>query len=61
MQGLFELGKPEVLNAEQVDLVKRHLAMVFIHEIDPAMGGPKQQVKLDEAHFPGSPKPVFRC
>lgn len=34
LQGLFEVGKPESLNAEQTELIKRHLDMVFFHEID---------------------------
>lgn len=27
------------LNTGQVELVKRHLALVFKHEIDPSLGG----------------------
>jgi hypothetical protein len=50
LQGLFELGAPKALDERQTDLVKRHLAMVFIHEIDPSMGGPEEQRKLSEAH-----------
>lgn len=54
LQGLFELGKPESLNAEQTDLVKRHLAMVFHHEIDPSY--PKQQIPaLDHLHGQAGP------
>lgn len=49
LQGLFELGKPESLTAEQTALVKKHLDMVFIHEIDPSY--PKgQQQALNQAH-----------
>lgn len=55
LQGLFELGKPVALTAEQADLVKRHLAMVFVHEIDPSMGAPEHQAKLDDAHAPKPP------
>jgi hypothetical protein len=50
MQGLFELGKPTELNAEQTDLVKRHLALVFLHEIDPSAGPPAHQQMLNELH-----------
>lgn len=49
LQGLFELGAPEVLTAEQTDLVKRHLNMVFIHDIDPKYPA-VQQSALNEAH-----------
>ncbi len=49
LQGMFELGNPQALNAEQTDMVKRHLAMVFKHEIDPSY--PKQQqAVLDALH-----------
>lgn len=55
LQGLFELGNPSSLDAKQTDLVKRHLAMVFTHEIDPSY--PKeQQAKLNEQHG-SSPAP----
>lgn len=50
LQGLFELAAPKVLDERQTDLVKRHLAMVFIHEIDPSMGGLEHQRRLTEAH-----------
>lgn len=50
LQGLFELGSPVSLDANQTDLVKRHLAMVFVHEIDPSAGGPAQQEMLNKIH-----------
>jgi hypothetical protein len=49
LQGLFELGAPTQLNAEQTDLIKRHLAMVFLHEIDKTY--PEgEQTALNELH-----------
>lgn len=54
LQGLFELAKPENLTPDQTALVKKHLDMVFIHEIDPSY--PKeQQPALNEAHKPDRP------
>jgi hypothetical protein len=50
LQGLFELAKPEALTKEQTELVRRHLAMVFAHEIDPSMGDEKAQKILDDIH-----------
>lgn len=50
LQGLFELADPKQLDQKQTDLIKRHLAMVFVHEIDPAAGPPAHQAKLDVAH-----------
>jgi hypothetical protein len=40
----------EGLTASQVEVIKKHLAMVFVHEIDPSMGGPEQQAKLNDLH-----------
>jgi len=53
LQGLFEVGEPTELSAKQTDLIKRHLAMVFVHEIDASYPDDQQQ-KLDAAHN-GSP------
>lgn len=50
LQGFFEIGKSTELNAEQTDLVKRHLALVFKHEIDPSYGGPQHQQELEKIH-----------
>lgn len=38
LQGLFELDSPKELNVRQTTLIKKHLAMVFKHEIDPSFG-----------------------
>ena len=59
LQGYFEIHgnrpvlEPESvynLNDSQVYMIKRHLAMVFIHEIDPSMGSKLHQDKLTESH-----------
>lgn len=50
LQGLFELGNPTQLDAQQTDLVKRHLAMVFKHEIDPSAGSAAHQKELSNIH-----------
>lgn len=49
LQGLFEVGEPTTLNEKQVDLIKRHLNMVFIHEIDATYPA-EQQNALNTAH-----------
>jgi hypothetical protein len=36
LQGVFEGAKVTSLNEEQVKVIKNHLSMVFIHEIDPS-------------------------
>lgn len=52
LQGFFEITGADSLtmNAEQVAMVKKHLALVFIHEIDPSMGGKDHQEKLNDIH-----------
>lgn len=73
LQGYFEIsGQPlEGFGREQVAAIQRHLAMVFVHEIDPSMGPPAHQEKLNEAHglppgtkIGGGPAPgggLYRC
>lgn len=51
LQGLFEVAEPTSLDEKQTDLIKRHLNMVFIHEIDPSFPA-SQQKPLDDAHTP---------
>jgi hypothetical protein len=36
LQGLFELGNIKTLDERQVDTIKNHLKLVFLHEIDPS-------------------------
>ena len=37
LQGYFELqGTNQVLTPEQVQIIKNHLKLVFLHEIDPS-------------------------
>ncbi len=53
LQGLLEIGKPETLNKEQVEIIKNHLNLVFKHEIDPSLneGKSKEEVKeLQDVH-----------
>lgn len=74
LQGYFEVdaelgdGDPE-LTPKQVACIKRHLALVFAHDVDPAIDGgdPAKKAKLDAVH--GSRPPtnspdkdiVYRC
>lgn len=41
---------PVALSAAQVACLRRHLALVFLHEIDPSMGGAAAQQALDKVH-----------
>jgi len=49
LQGYFELSDGGRFTAEQSETVKRHLAMVFVHEIDPSFPS-EQQSTLDKVH-----------
>jgi hypothetical protein len=54
LQGLLEIGKPETLNKEQVEIIKNHLNLVFKHEIDPSLneGKSKEEVQdLQNVHY----------
>lgn len=61
LQGFFEItesatkGHPEmlVLDSHQIKVIRNHLNMVFIHEIDPSMGGKQHQETLQAAHGGG--------
>ena len=70
LQGYFELTEPDAMTVEQTEMVKRHLALVFIHDIDPKQGTPEHQAELQAAHDkPGRPQiggtgpggEVYRC
>ncbi len=50
LQGIFEVGDVKELNASQIAIVRAHLSMVFVHEIDPSMGDQKHQELLTELH-----------
>jgi len=50
LQGVYELNKPASFSAEQTELIRRHLQLVFQHDIDPSAGGPEVQAKLNATH-----------
>jgi len=69
LQGYFEL---QSAGLEKVSLnlgithnaavvIKRHLDLVFAHEIDPAAGGPEVQKKLNAIHNGTVKDAVMRC
>ena len=50
------------MNEKQVEILKNHLAMVFVHEIDPSFGDQKKQDKLNNLHNPsGHPNVLMKC
>lgn len=50
LQGFFEIQNPLEITEEQTEMIKKHLSLVFIHEIDPSMGDKKHQTKLNNVH-----------
>ena len=52
LQGYLELraNKDASLSTEQARCIASHLALVFTHDIDPSMGAPAHQTKLNEIH-----------
>ena len=69
LQGMFELANPQEFGPEQTKMIRQHLAMVFVHDIDPQAGGPEVQQKLNSLHGPSGlsgpscppGNPVYRC
>jgi len=48
LQGFFELSGHTRLDADQVKMVRNHLNLVFIHDIDPTVPG--DPTKLQAVH-----------
>lgn len=68
LQGKIEIdgagpqGTISALSIDQVAVIRDHLQMVFVHDIDPKAGGPEVQEKLNKIHNPfGSNEPGMRC
>lgn len=65
LQGVFEVAELNSLNYKQTQMIKDHLNMVFIHEIDPSYPESQQQA-LNDAHdgaekHPFHNNPKMRC
>lgn len=60
LQGFMELSETSNLSERQVDMIKNHLNLVFVHEIDPQDGGPEVQTKLNMVHK-GTQGVMVRC
>ena len=50
LQGFFEVSNAETITKEQTTMIKKHLNLVFKHEIDPSMGDEKHQQELNAIH-----------
>jgi len=71
LQGFFEIVEADhdgkvLLTEKRTDTIKKHLSMVFKHEIDPSMGNNDHQEELTIIHEDGGsmtipPGDVVRC
>lgn len=65
LQGHLELrglNSGLALDAGQVECIRKHLNLVFKHEIDLSAGSAEHQLKLDAIHNPNTPGGLLaRC
>jgi len=65
LQGFFEITKSNQslieLTSDQVDMIQKHLNLVFAHEIDPSMGNPEHQSQLNSIHSNRPDSAIVRC
>jgi hypothetical protein len=64
LQGHFELNGYNALTKEQVEMIGKHLNLVFLHEIDPSYGDEKHQEELNNIHNENlqlKPGSIMRC
>lgn len=62
LQGFFEVSNPKTIDESQTEQIKKHLALVFKHEIDPAMGDAIHQQDLNHIHNGGGKNDtLLRC
>lgn len=69
LQGNFEVANVKSFDEAQTDQIRKHLALVFKHEIDPSYPA-KQQEELNKIHSGNTPQgtgmqhgsgTTFRC
>lgn len=63
LQGKIEIdGEHKALTSSQVEVIAKHLALVFVHDINPQEGDKTVQDKLNKIHnSPNNPNPLIRC
>lgn len=50
LQGYFEISDVKTIGEKETEIIKKHLNLVFKHEIDPSMGDEKHQQELNNIH-----------
>ncbi len=69
LQGYFEIANEKTIGEVETHLIRKHLNLVFKHEIDPSMGDSKHQEELNLIHNdnqstggkPSNNATIFRC
>lgn len=62
LMGMWEVRGVSALTKEEVQEIKNHLDMVFVHDIDPKAGNQIHQDHLNEIHSGNnSGKVTLRC
>jgi hypothetical protein len=72
LQGFIEISEQDTtdasgITADQLVCIRKHLDMVFVHEIDPSMGDKEHQDALNKLHNKVNamehrlPPPKMRC
>jgi len=50
LKGVFELDDIKSFDEKQTKMIRQHLKLAFIHEIDPSMGDKEHQALLQDIH-----------
>lgn len=70
LQGYFEIAKPVTIHKEEVEMIQKHLSMVFVHEIDPLFGEDNAKLNVihnssikteGNLHIGNTIEPLYRC
>ena len=61
LQGFLEISDSKTVDEKQLESIKKHLNLVFVHEIDPSMGDAKEQKKLNQIHHGPGKDLLMRC
>ena len=61
LQGYFEISGQKEISEAQTDMIKRHLALVFKHEIDPSIPDPDGSLQaIHDGNKPNG-ETLLRC
>ena len=61
LQGFLEVSEEKTINEKQTEIIRKHVNLVFKHEIDPSMGDVEAQKLLNKIHHPASKDTLLRC